>query len=487
MNQCAQLITIIKSSAVVEVPSLALYNLFIKEKSTKCCLIVCFLLATFISILFYPGCFSFDSFYQYQQAETKEFDSWHPVIMALVMRLLRHSLGPGGLLFFHQYLIWFSLFLIISSLFKKRIIYFCVGFLPHLFLLNLCVWKDIGMNSALMISTGFLMQFLYRKQLKIYLIGAFLGIWYATLVRMNGITISIFYLMLISLCLWKYLKLSIAKSVGIIFFSIVVIIGSYLTINYAFKVKQMFPITTTLIHDIAGITYLKTNDENKSLPNSLKSSVRDEFKNDANEKWYKTYTPDSCGSVCWGNGVFDCVPKNKSQFDGILELWKNEVVSNSKEYLLHRTMVFKELMQYSKISYHRNFDENLRNDLSFHPTWLALHVYDKINKIYYKSYNLLFIFVKPYILLFINFVSLLFIVIQIFSRNIFSKNDSKMILLLSLSNISSALGLYFTAPADDYRYNIFLLSSTLLIYVFYINRIYEFLTKKASYSNQSLS
>lgn len=472
MNQFIQLFFKFKSFSFVKVPCSILYNIFIKEKSTKFCLFICFLIASFVSIIFYPGCYSFDSFYQYNQAVAKEFDSWHPVIMALVMRMLRHSLGPGGLLFFHQYLFWFSLLLIISSLFKKRIIYLCVGFLPHLFLLNLCVWKDVGMNSALMFSTGCLMQFLYRKQLKIYLIGAFLGIWYATLVRMNGITISIFYLMFISLCLWKYLKVSIAKSVGIIFLSIVVIIGSYLTINCTLKVKQMYPITTTLIHDIAGINYLKPNNENKSLPNSLKSSVRDELKNVANETWYKTYTPNSCGSVCWGEGVFDCVPKSKSQFDGIFGLWKKEVTNYPKEYLWHRTKVLKEILYYSNNPYLHNFDSNFQNEETFHPTWLAQHIYNKINKLYYKTYYLLYAFVKPYVLFVVNGVLLLFMIIKIFIRSIFVNEDNMMILLLSLSNTSSTIGLYFTAPANDYRYSIFLLSSTVLIYVLLLKKVY---------------
>lgn len=472
MKKLAQLMTNFENSYIVKVPCLFLYDLFIKEKSTKSCMIVCFLLATFISILFYPGCFSFDSFYQYQQAVTKDFNSWHPVIMALVMRTLRHTLGAGGLLFFHQYIIWFSIFLIFSSLFKKRIIYFIVGFFPHLFLLNLCVWKDVGMNSALMFSTGCLMQFLYRKQLKIYLIGAFLGIWYATLVRMNGITISIFYLMLISLCLWKYLKVSIAKSLGVLFLSLLVIICSYLTLNYAFKVKQMYPITTTLIHDIAGINYLKTNNANKELPNSLKSSVRDEYKGVANERWYRTYTSDSCGSVCWGEGVFDCVPKNKSQFEGIFELWKKEVTNYPKEYLMHRTKLFKELLYFSNKPYFLNFDSNLQNDVAFHPTWLAQHIFIKIYSLYFKTYYLLYAFVKPYVLFVVNGVLLLFIIIKIFNRSIFVNEDNKIFLLLSLSNISSTIGLYFTAPANDYRYNIFLLSSSILIYVLLLKKLY---------------
>lgn len=106
-------------------------------------------------LAFWPGFMEFDSFDQYAQAIDREpLNDWHPVLMALLWRvLIRFHDGPEPMLLLQMALYWSGfLYLALQMLKRVRPVLACgailIPFLPFLLNFSGVVWKDTHMAVA---------------------------------------------------------------------------------------------------------------------------------------------------------------------------------------------------------------------------------------------------------------------------------------------------------------------------------------------------
>lgn len=106
------------------------------------------------TIGFYPGFMSQDSFNQYFQALTGNFNDHHPVIMAVLWgELLKVVSGPLLMLLLQTTLYWtaFSILYLKSSKYKRGNWILCLAFSPFLLSILGVVWKDIQFATGILL------------------------------------------------------------------------------------------------------------------------------------------------------------------------------------------------------------------------------------------------------------------------------------------------------------------------------------------------
>lgn len=162
---------------------------------------------------FYPGYRSFDSDWQLCQALGEcSLDSWHPVSMALVWKLL---LGLTGgyvpvMLLLQVSMFWVAIFLISlwawnkTRSWKVTALAFAVAFLPNVFNIIGVIWKDVHMMSALLLSVAIALHLPQRKLWVKVVVGVIIAVLvsYAVSVRSNAIA-AILPLVILYVCLSK--------------------------------------------------------------------------------------------------------------------------------------------------------------------------------------------------------------------------------------------------------------------------------------------
>src|SRR5689334_14317331 len=104
-------------------------------------------------IAFYPGIFTPDSLYQFSQAQTGEFEDWHPPIMAaLWFALNRLHEGPELLFFTHLILYWVGWWTLSDALARTGARWSAllplIGLAPFAFNYLGLLWKDVALASA---------------------------------------------------------------------------------------------------------------------------------------------------------------------------------------------------------------------------------------------------------------------------------------------------------------------------------------------------
>ena len=110
-------------------------------------------------IAFYPGIFTPDSLYQFSQAQTGEFEDWHPPIMAaLWFALNRLHEGPELLFFTHLILFWVGLWTLSDALARTGARWSAllplIGLAPFVFNYLGLLWKDVALASAWLFAAG---------------------------------------------------------------------------------------------------------------------------------------------------------------------------------------------------------------------------------------------------------------------------------------------------------------------------------------------
>jgi hypothetical protein len=126
------------------------------------------------TIGFYPGFMSQDSFNQYFQALTGNFNDHHPVIMAVLWgELLKVLSGPVLMLLLQTTLYWmaFAILYLKSNKYAKRNWILYLAFAPFLLSLLGVIWKDIQFATGiLLIFATSLNRPKFRNKLSHYLI-----------------------------------------------------------------------------------------------------------------------------------------------------------------------------------------------------------------------------------------------------------------------------------------------------------------------------
>lgn len=156
--------------------------------------LICALFISVNVLCWFPGVMTWDSFNQYRQALTGQFDDWHPPVMAWLWSWFA-PISPAGssLLILHVSLYWTALFIIAHTVRrlgrpKVALAFVGVGLLPPALVLNAFVWKDVGACVCLIFafSLAFRAQSFGRWTLA-SAIPFVIAITYAFLVRSNAV------------------------------------------------------------------------------------------------------------------------------------------------------------------------------------------------------------------------------------------------------------------------------------------------------------
>lgn len=434
-------------------------NSLIKQRSDFSFYCFSLFLAVVVALIFYPGCFSYDSLSQLSQADSQNYSTWHPVIMALSMHYIDKLFGVGGLLIFHQFFYWLAISIIVSVLFKNRLIYLLIGFFPPIFMLNLSMWKDIGMNTSFLFAIASILSVIRSEHFKFWSIIALISIIYGCLVRLNGITIGVFLLLLLVIAIHKRLNKHWLYSVGkFVVFALILAVSSPV-INKLTQANKSYPASVGFLWDIAGI-YVHSNGRLSEFPNELSFLIRP---NEKSDHWLEAYHPFSC-NICWSSiSGIKCITENEEQFNVLFKTWLNLVIDNPKEYLKHRLALSKYILSFSGNAYYpyHNYELNDNSDdIRLRPNDLAHKSFQLFNYVYqvfsYTKLNLVYIWILVSVVVFC-FSNYLFI----FKKRCEFKTI--FLILVSASSISSTFALLIKAPAADYRYMIWAITSGILV------------------------
>lgn len=104
-------------------------------------------------VVFYPGIFTPDSLDQFAQAQSGQFEDWHPPIMAALWSVLLHIHdGPEPLFFMHLLLFWGGLWAVSVAVVRGDARWGAllplVGLAPFVFNYLGVLWKDVALASA---------------------------------------------------------------------------------------------------------------------------------------------------------------------------------------------------------------------------------------------------------------------------------------------------------------------------------------------------
>ncbi|MBI3438638.1 MAG: hypothetical protein HY054_08330 [Proteobacteria bacterium] len=145
-------------------------------------------------LVFYPGIFTPDSLNQFSQAQSGEFEDWHPPIMAALWSLLLHIHdGPEPLFFVHLSLFWGGVWAVSDTLVAKgarcAVLLPLIGLAPFVFNYLGLLWKDVALASAWLFAAGVAFRgFAWRGRLCWLEYAAILPAFvYGALVRGNSI------------------------------------------------------------------------------------------------------------------------------------------------------------------------------------------------------------------------------------------------------------------------------------------------------------
>jgi len=148
-------------------------------------------------IFFFPGYMSNDSILMYYVARGDVPSDLAPVMLGLIWRVLYQITGQmSSLLFFQLAMLWSSLCLFATYVFKKSksrkysLMVLAIGILPFVFNISGVIWRDCQMVFALMLATSLILWFKEIKHIwsRIALfILIILLIMYAAVSRYNAI------------------------------------------------------------------------------------------------------------------------------------------------------------------------------------------------------------------------------------------------------------------------------------------------------------
>jgi hypothetical protein len=136
-------------------------------------------------VAFWPGFMTQDSWFQYLQAKSGDYQDGHPPIMALLWSLLLNfASGPSGMLITQLSFFWMALYLVWEKFRNKpnAFLITLIGTFPWIVSISGVVWKDLQMTFSLILAIGLIIG----KKTKIRIIAVLLLLFYAYSVRKNA-------------------------------------------------------------------------------------------------------------------------------------------------------------------------------------------------------------------------------------------------------------------------------------------------------------
>jgi len=211
--------------------------------------------------IWFPGESGPDSQSQYAQAVARQFDDWHPPIMAWLWSLFRLVADGDGPMFCFQVVgYWLGFGLIAIGLAQTGRLLAAsamlgVALFPSLLTLNVVLVKDVGMGVALL--AAFAAVFWYRTQHREIPAAiaalSFVLLLYGALVRANAVfaVVPLLAYMIRPQWLgrpWRLLAVSIPVSLALL-------PAANLFNHHVLRAESLSPIRSLQIFDIAGISF----------------------------------------------------------------------------------------------------------------------------------------------------------------------------------------------------------------------------------------
>jgi hypothetical protein len=404
---------------------------------------------------FFPGLMTYDSFFQYSEVLgiTPLSDS-HSSLMGYLWRaLVSVYQSPGVMLIWGQFVYWIAVYLWSRFLFVnhwKRIVFsVCFGLWPPLYIISLHLWKDVGMMVGFSLSLFFSLT--YRKQGGLFrALFAFLFLFYGVAMRLNAISGALPLAILLSEAL-VYRMGSSKKNLRIVALTLVILATQMAMISAINKtVKRVYALGTIFAWDIGAISIAENqNLYPKYLPrlvpeDQLLSSTIANFNIDGNYFLWDTIKPFP-------------PPELERQFH---KDFFNLILSYPMDYLAHRLRVFTKLIGLSDETTSAYYAGIHENELGITFSNVKADSLDRVFEIFNWFVDSLIYRVWFYLLLGIA----LFIKIW----QVWKESNKRLTinvlgsLMLLLSGWLIVLPLFFLAPSADFRYNIWLIYSTLL-------------------------
>ncbi len=411
-----------------------------------------FLLFLFSCVIFYPGAFSNDPVFQWNQAVQHSYSTWHPILMAVIWHYLGKIFGIGAFFMFNQLLYWFGMALFVDIVLGRRLRYLALAFFPPTLIMSIDVWKDVACMNGLLLAVGFFLAWLKAKN-KWFIALAVLSLLYASLVRTNGFIpsaalIAMAFLFFGSWRIWGRLCCAL---LGAVLFC-VLMMGSQTLLIRAFNAKVDHFLPALLVWDIAG-TYINAGIRKpQPLPVPLKPSV------ERSEKWLDSYGPGDLNTVILGKIDYSRVTDEVTK--EIAKEWLAVVREHPKAYLKHRLAATKLLWSWQpKVYYpYQSYGQNHRMGKDYLPGPVG----DKLFRYMETAFHTLekFRLVHVWVWMLISLGAVIFVVFRGVTKGASALQTAGGI--VAASGLANALSLFFITVAADYRYVIWTVLAGLL-------------------------
>lgn len=396
--------------------------------------------------LVYPGIIYGDTYNQYYQALTNNYEDWHPPILSHIWRIFLITTGTKYSLYAILIIInSLSLVLLLSNL-KKRyvaLLYLILYFSPLFFSYFGWVYKDFFLATLILLISGLLPIYLKHKNI-IFRIILILLLIFTSLFRANAAFITAPIIMYLAFSNWnkKIICYSVLLSI------LLVLVQS--PINHTIlKAHKNYPIISLKIFDISGISHF-------SKINYFPIGLSDNEKDMVLGKCYSSELWDNYAG--WGKCSFllnKLNSGNNNNIKTVNELLTKQWIASIKKhpyyYIKHRIshfIIF--LTNHNSYGYGLDlgfYDASKDNEITYEPKSQKFEsTYKKIflNKNSLFSYTLSGL---PWLLV------LIILFIKTFKKNFdFNSQHYKLINCLCFSGIFY-IGMYlFIGVASDLRY-----------------------------------
>ncbi len=419
-----------------------------------------FLLFLFSVVIFYPGAFSNDPVWQWQQAVQHSYNTMHPILMSVIWHYLGKIFGIGAFFMFNQLLYWFSMAFFVDMVLGRRLRYLALAFFPPTLIMSISVWKDIACMNGLLLAVGFFLAWLKSKN-KWFIALAVLSLLYASLVRKNGFipSATMIALAVYFFGSWRIWGRLCAAFLGTVLFC-ALMMGSNTLLIRAFNAKEVNFLPALLIWDISG-TYINAGIR-KPQPSALPLMPSVE----RSEKWLDIYTPVSLNNLVFYESAIDFDRVDGEVTKAIIKDWLGVVKEHPGAYLKHRFSVAK--IQYNwepKVYYpYHTYDQNHRMGKDYLPGPVGDKLFNYMDKAFHKLEKFRLFHAWVWMLVSLGVVA--FVIFRGISKGTSALQTVAGIMVVS--GLTTALSLFFITPDANYRYVIWTVLAGLLSVVLII-------------------
>lgn len=420
-------------------------------------------------LVFYPGAMSIDSYSQLGQARINWYNDWHPPVMAVIWHYLEKvATGPFPMLVAQLALVLGGLALIAGALpvrrpwLKSAFLAAVFLFPPTLGILG-NIWKDIWMAGWLLLGIGLLLRF---PKSWTALAGAAGCLFLAVLFRHNGIVpvgLIAIWILFARLPIQSAARKGIVATALAIPLTLGIGAGAQLTNHLLTNVKLPY-IQQILLYDLVGVT-VRSGDM-RFLREAITPDIGIYRKGDVTlELLQSKYVPST-----WTPLVFEAdspykLGEDEASKSRLIPAWKEAITTYPLAYLEHRWAVFKQVI-------------GLHNQGLFAPVYFGIPgdspdtgIFEKLKLRNFNAEMSPFqywvrdrltelsatVFYRPW--LWLAILILLTAVYGLLFR------DHHWLLVLLLTGLANELVLFLTAPSADYRYSLWTILATWIVFL----------------------